>query len=74
AGRADATWTLVPKHEWDVAGGAALVLAAGGRVLLPDGRVPRFNRPEPRLPGLAAAGPALAASLPAFFEELANRD
>ncbi|HXO21469.1 MAG TPA: 3'(2'),5'-bisphosphate nucleotidase CysQ, partial [Thermoanaerobaculia bacterium] len=27
-GLADATWTLVPKHEWDVAGGVALVLAA----------------------------------------------
>ena len=28
AGLADATWTLVPKNEWDVAGGAALVAAA----------------------------------------------
>ena len=31
AGVADATWTLAPKHEWDVAAGVALVLAAGGR-------------------------------------------
>ncbi len=30
AGLADATWTLVPKHEWDVAAGAAIVLAGGG--------------------------------------------
>ena len=25
AGLDDATWTLVPKHEWDVAAGAALL-------------------------------------------------
>ncbi|HKX76747.1 MAG TPA: 3'(2'),5'-bisphosphate nucleotidase CysQ, partial [Acidimicrobiia bacterium] len=31
-GLADATWTLVPKHEWDVAAGVALVRAAGGWV------------------------------------------
>ena len=30
AGLADATWTLVPKHEWDVAAGVALVLSGGG--------------------------------------------
>jgi myo-inositol-1(or 4)-monophosphatase len=55
AGQADATWTLTPKHEWDVAAGAALVLAAGGRVTLPDGSAPRFNSPDPLLPGLLAA-------------------
>src|SRR5438477_8633592 len=32
AGLADITFTLVPKHEWDIAGGAALVLSSGGRV------------------------------------------
>ena len=32
AGRADLTFTLVPKNEWDVAAGAALVLSAGGFV------------------------------------------
>ena len=30
AGLADVTFTLVPKNEWDVAGGAALVASAGG--------------------------------------------
>lgn len=57
AGRADATWTLVPKHEWDVAAGAALVRAAGGTVLHADGRAPRFNGEDPRLPSFLA-GPA----------------
>ena len=37
---ADATWTLVPKNEWDVAAGAALVAAGGGAVFGPDGDQP----------------------------------
>ena len=57
AGESDATWTLVPKSEWDVAGGVALVRAAGGEVVLKDGRPPLFNRPDVRMPGLIAAGP-----------------
>lgn len=59
AGEADATWTLVPKHEWDVAAGTALVLAAGGRVSLLDGSEPVFNREVPRLDGLIATNAAL---------------
>lgn len=55
AGLADATWTLVPKHEWDVAAGVALVLGGGGEVWIPNGGLPRFNQPDPRLPGLMAA-------------------
>lgn len=55
AGLTDATWTLVPKHEWDVAGGAALMLAAGGRVWGLDGKLPRFNRPVPKLEGFLAS-------------------
>jgi myo-inositol-1(or 4)-monophosphatase len=61
AGLADATWTLQPKSEWDVAAGTALVLAAGGDVRLPDGERPTFNRPRTKLPGLVAAGRPLAA-------------
>ena len=60
AGLADATWTLQPKSEWDVAAGTALVLAAGGDVRLPDGARPVFNRPRVELPGLLAAGRPLA--------------
>jgi myo-inositol-1(or 4)-monophosphatase len=56
-GRCDATWTLVPKHEWDVAAGAALVRAAGLTVIHADGSEPRFNRPKPLLSDFLA-GPA----------------
>jgi myo-inositol-1(or 4)-monophosphatase len=69
AGLADATWTLVPKHEWDVAAGTALVLAAGGRVWMPTGNALRFNQPSPKLPGLIATSAALA---PAAGEFLAT--
>jgi myo-inositol-1(or 4)-monophosphatase len=55
AGLADGTWTLVPKHEWDVAGGAALMLASGGTLQLADGTRPLFNRPSPKLPNFLAA-------------------
>jgi myo-inositol-1(or 4)-monophosphatase len=63
AGRADATWTLAPKHEWDVAAGVALVLAAGGHVRTLDGSALVFNQPRPWLSGLAAYPETLAAGL-----------
>ncbi len=63
AGRADATWTLVPKSEWDVAAGTALVRAAGGVVGLADGREPLFNKPEPKFPDYVAAGRNVTSTL-----------
>jgi myo-inositol-1(or 4)-monophosphatase len=59
AGLTDATWTLSPRHEWDVAGGVALVNSAVGRVSLPAGAAPQFNRETPMLPGLIASGASL---------------
>ena len=70
AGLADATWTLVPKHEWDVAAGVALVLAAGGRIVAGSPEEARFNRPEPLLTRLIAAPPQL---LPEIEREIARR-
>ncbi len=60
AGRADATWTLVPKHEWDVAAGAALVTASGGWIALPDGNEPTWNSRDPLIDGFIATSAALA--------------
>jgi myo-inositol-1(or 4)-monophosphatase len=54
AGLADATWTFVPKHEWDIAAGVALVQAAGGTVRTLGGLAPRFNQPASLLDGLLA--------------------
>ena len=55
AGQADATWTLSPKHEWDVAAGVALVIAAGGIVRSTEHEELRFNRDTLLFPGLAAS-------------------
>ncbi|UCE03256.1 MAG: 3'(2'),5'-bisphosphate nucleotidase CysQ [Candidatus Latescibacterota bacterium] len=59
AGRADATWTLTPKSEWDVAAGVALVRAAGGEVRTLDWRTPRFNNEPPVFDGLVACNATL---------------
>jgi myo-inositol-1(or 4)-monophosphatase len=67
AGLADATWTLVPKHEWDVAAGVALVQAAGGAALTLEGAPPRFNQRKPKLTGLIASAPGLTAEIGSFL-------
>jgi myo-inositol-1(or 4)-monophosphatase len=66
----DATWTLVPKHEWDVAAGVALVLAAGGTIIAASPEEARFNRPHPKLSRLIAAPPQL---VPEIEAEIARR-
>lgn len=63
AGLADVTFTLVPKNEWDVAAGGALVLSAGGFVCTLDGTSLRCNNRDPLLKGLIASGPMMADEL-----------
>ena len=67
AGRADATWTLSPKHEWDVAAGVALVTSAGGVVRSTNDADLRFNRDTTLLPGLAASGQNLWPEIAQFI-------
>jgi myo-inositol-1(or 4)-monophosphatase len=59
AGLADATWTLVGKHEWDIAAGVALVESAGGIVRKADGSPLEFNKEDPLLKGLLACPASL---------------
>lgn len=59
AGLSDATWTLTPKHEWDVAAGAALIRAAGGVVRTLGWDPPVFNGRDPWLSGLIATPPGI---------------
>jgi myo-inositol-1(or 4)-monophosphatase len=68
AGRADLTFTLVPKHEWDVAAGAALVESAGGWTLKLDHSPLRCNQRNPLISGLLAGGPFLHDALLAMLE------
>ena len=70
AGLEDATWTLSPKNEWDVAAGVALVEAAGGHVqFLPNARL-TFNNKTTLLPGLFACGPDLKDQITSLLNSL----
>jgi len=72
AGRADLTFTLVPKHEWDVAAGAALVASAGGWVLKLDNSPLRCNQKNPLISGLLAGSPFLREPLHALLDRHAQ--
>jgi len=69
AGLADATFTLTPKNEWDVAAGAALVQSAGGYVGTLDHKPLRCNNRNPLLSGLVACGPAMKDELMALVSD-----
>ena len=63
AGLSDLTFTLTPKHEWDVAAGAALVLSGGGFVSTLENTELRCNQKNPLLSGLIACGPNMKTEL-----------
>jgi myo-inositol-1(or 4)-monophosphatase len=69
AGLADATFTLTPKHEWDIAAGAALVASAGGFVSMLQNSPLRCNNKSPLLSGLLACGPLMRDELLALVHE-----
>jgi myo-inositol-1(or 4)-monophosphatase len=54
AGQAEATFTPQPRSEWDIAGGVAIVEAAGGRCSDRHGKPYRFNNPKPLVDGILA--------------------
>jgi myo-inositol-1(or 4)-monophosphatase len=74
AGLADATFTLTPKNEWDVAAGAALVESAGGTVRTLDNQPLRCNNRSPLLSGLVASGAGLYPSLQSVIAEHRARE
>jgi myo-inositol-1(or 4)-monophosphatase len=59
AAQGDATILYGLKHEWDIAAGAAIVAAAGGRVTDFWNRPLALNQRDPRAPGVVASGAAL---------------
>jgi len=54
-GSADLYPRLAPTRDWDVAAGHALVKAAGGRVLAPDGTPLAYGTPARLIPGFIAS-------------------
>lgn len=58
-GKADMTFSLVPKNEWDICAGTLLVTEAGGQVSDPQGRPFLFNQPDPLRTGVVATNTLL---------------
>jgi myo-inositol-1(or 4)-monophosphatase len=74
AGRADLTWSLGPKNEWDIAAGVLLVQEAGGEITDPAGEPLRFNRADPLVPGILASNGLLhRGALHAVAEDFSRR-
>lgn len=71
-GRADITFTLTPKHEWDVVAGVALIKSGGGFVSNLERADLQANRPSPLLSGLLASGPFLRDELLALVEPISG--
>lgn len=69
AGLADITFTLTPKNEWDIAGGAALVTSAGGFISTLENSPLRCNLKSSLLSGLLAGGPFLRDELLGLVNE-----
>lgn len=59
AGLADASFTPKPRNEWDLLGGTACVVAAGGRATDGAGVDYTFNRPDPLHHGVCVTNGAL---------------
>jgi myo-inositol-1(or 4)-monophosphatase len=66
-GLADATFTLTPKHIWDVAAGIALVNSAGGIVRI-LGAMPFPNGSSLLVAGLLGSAPHIAAELSVLID------
>lgn len=62
-GSYDATITLSPKSDWDIAAGDVIITEAGGVMTQADGKEIRYNRASVRHPNILAAGPALHGKL-----------
>lgn len=69
AGLADATWTLCPKHEWDVAAGVGLIAFGGGFSGRLDNVPLTFNNRPCLLPHLVAGGSAFSEELSSFLTQ-----
>jgi myo-inositol-1(or 4)-monophosphatase len=68
AGLADATWTLSPKNEWDIAAGIALIEAAGGVVRTLEGTPVSLNQKSTLRSGLLGCGARLMDNLQSCLE------
>jgi myo-inositol-1(or 4)-monophosphatase len=54
AGRVQATFTIEPENEWDLAAGVLLIHESGGTISDAAGKPVIFNQPTPRFRGVIA--------------------
>lgn len=73
AGRVQATLTIEPENEWDLAAGVLLVKESGGTVADAEGHPFTFNQPLPRFRGVIAVAAAAADTLRPFLQTQADR-
>jgi myo-inositol-1(or 4)-monophosphatase len=70
-GTGDATISLTPKAEWDLAAAAVIVEEAGGVITDHLGKSHKYNSENPKFPSLVASGKALH---PALIERTSRVD
>ena len=72
-GRVQATLTIEPENEWDLAAGVLLVQESGGTVADAEGRPFIFNQATPRFRGVIAVSATAGAELRPFLQTHADR-
>jgi myo-inositol-1(or 4)-monophosphatase len=73
AGRIQATLTIEPENEWDLAAGVLLVQESGGTIADGEGRPFTFNQATPRFRGVIAVSATAGADLRPFLQTHADR-
>ncbi|HKR80337.1 MAG TPA: 3'(2'),5'-bisphosphate nucleotidase CysQ [Nitrospira sp.] len=73
AGRVQATLTIEPENEWDLAAGVLLVQESGGTVADAEGRPFTFNQAIPRFRGVIAVAATAGNDLRPFLQTHADR-
>lgn len=68
AGKAEATFTPRPRNAWDIAGGVAILHAAGGKASDRYGQPYRFNTPTPLKDGVCGTNGCVHSDVLAIME------
>jgi myo-inositol-1(or 4)-monophosphatase len=74
AGRADATFSLGPKNEWDIAAGVLLVSESGGKANNLNGAPFIFNQRKTLVDGIVAAASLTAQPVRKLIEQVTSRE
>jgi myo-inositol-1(or 4)-monophosphatase len=74
AGRADATFSLGPKNEWDIAAGVLLVSESGGKANNLNGTPFIFNQRTTLVDGIVAATSHAAQPVRKLIEQVTSRE